>query len=505
MKTNLIVNMASAVFFFGAGVGCAFAGKFYVDGTNGDDASDGLTAERAWKTLEKVNRQTFGPGDQLLFRRGTRYEGQFRPRGSGTEKEPVEVGAYGEGARPRIDGAGLFLDAVLVRNVEHWRITSLEVTNQGPDRQPWRTGVRVECDGYGPMRQIHLSDLYVHDVNGDLRKSHEGCGIFFQALGGNHSRFEGLTIENCHVVRTDRNGICQRRRAGADRSTGVVIRHNLLEDIGGDAIKPWGSNGALVEHNVVRGARTRCQDYAAGIWPWDCDDTVIQFNEVSGVKGIKDGQAFDSDYRCRNSVFQYNYSHDNEGGFMLICSPGSSYNEGTVIRYNISQNDGINTARVFQFSGAATNTRVYNNVIYIAKKQDLPLLQFKDWDQGNPRDVYFFNNIFYVDGRVTYEWGDSRNVVFDHNVFYGNHVDPPQDAHAVFRKPPLANPGGGAHGFKSLAAYQLTTPAAFMRGRPIDDHGGRDLFGSPIGKDETPFIGVHQPHVRHALRDRSAW
>ena len=71
------------------------------------------------------------------------------------------------------------------------------------------------------------------------------------------------------------------------------------------------------------------EDYAAGIWPWDCDNSIIQFNEVSGVKGTKDGQAFDSDYRCRNSLFQYNYSHDNEGGFMLICSPGTSSCEGT--------------------------------------------------------------------------------------------------------------------------------------------------------------------------------
>ena len=26
-------------------------------------------------------------------------------------------------------------------------------------------------------------------------------------------------------------------------------------------------DGALVEYNIVRGARTRCDDYAAGIWP----------------------------------------------------------------------------------------------------------------------------------------------------------------------------------------------------------------------------------------------
>ena len=41
-----------------------------------------------------------------------------------------------------------------------------------------------------------------------------------------------------------------------------------------------------------------------------------------------------------------------EGGFFLICAPGRSYNEDTIIRYNISQNDGINSARVFHISGA---------------------------------------------------------------------------------------------------------------------------------------------------------
>ena len=85
---------------------------------------------------------------------------------------------------------------------------------------------------------------------------------------------------------------------------------------------PVGCDGALVEHNrVVRPSRGGT---GIGIWPWSCDNTVVQFNEVSGADGIHDGQAFDSDWNCRNTVFQYNYSHDNQGGFMLVCtnSPG---------------------------------------------------------------------------------------------------------------------------------------------------------------------------------------
>ncbi len=333
------------------------AATYHVDSETGADASSGLTPELAWKSLERVNRQVFQPGDAIRFKAGTHYTGQFKPRGSGQaidgKSMPIVVGKYGEGPRPRIDGEGKVLDTILLRNVEYWEIADLEVTNLGPVRQPWQTGVRIVADGCGTLHHIHVRNLDVHDVNGDLRKSHEGCGIYFESRGGNGSRFDDLRIENCHVARTDRNGICQRRSGGAARSLRVVIRNNLLEDIGGDGIKPWGSDGAIVEHNTLHGGRMRCQDAAAGIWPWDCDDTVIQFNEVSGMHGIVDGQGFDSDFRCRRSLFQYNYSHDNDGGFMLICTPGDSYCEDTVVRYNISRNDGIHTARVFHFGGGA--------------------------------------------------------------------------------------------------------------------------------------------------------
>jgi len=86
------------------------------------------------------------------------------------------------------------------------------------------------------------------------------------------------------------------------------------------------------------------------------DNTLIQFNEVSGVKGMKDGQAFDSDAYTSNTTFQYNYTHDNDGGFMLVCC---FENKGTVIRYNISQND---RTRLFHMAGSNEDVRIYNNV-----------------------------------------------------------------------------------------------------------------------------------------------
>jgi hypothetical protein len=473
----------------------AAAAVYYVDSDGGNDAHDGSTPAQAWKSLKPANARVFQPGDQLLLKAGTHYTGQLEPQGSGKpgDGHPLSIllGMYGQGVMPRIDGDGEVRDTLLLRNVEFWDVQDLEITNLGTNRQPARTGVRIVTDGFGAMRHIHLRRLYVHDVNGDLRKEREGCGIFFESRGGNASHFDDFLVEDCHVVDTDRNGICQRTSNGA-RSVNVVIRGNRLEDIGGDGIKLWGCNGGLVEHNTLRGGRTRCQDYAAGIWPFDCDDTVIQFNEVSGMKGDKDGQGFDSDYRCRRSLFQFNYSHDNEGGFMLICTPGNSYNQDTVIRYNISQNDGINSARVFHFGGGARNTMVYNNTIYIGPKQDLPLLLFSTWSGGNADGTRFINNMFYADGRVTYDWGRSTNNDFQSNVFYGAHAGLPGDARATSRRPPLLAPGSGGQGLKSLLGYTLGADANFPRGQIVTDNGGRDFFGHPVPENQPPSIGACQ-------------
>lgn len=467
---------------------------YYGDSNTGDDARSGTSQTEAWKSLAPVNTHVFQPGDQLLFKAGSSFSGQLCPQGSGAEVDgkilPITIGKFGDGPLPRLDGEGKFPDTLLLRNVEFWEVSDLEITNLGTNRAPWRTGIRVVTDGFGTMRHIQLRNLFVHDVNGDLRKEQEGCGIFFESRSRNQSRFDDLLIENCRVVRTDRNGICQ-RNGSRTRSLHVVIRGNQLEDIGGDGIKLWGSNGGIIESNVIHGGRMRCDDYAAGIWPFDCDDTLIQFNEVSGMKGTKDGQGFDSDYLCRRSLFQYNYSHDNAGGFFLICSPGRSYNEDTVIRYNISQNDGVNSARVFHISGA-TNTKIYNNTIYVGPQQNLPLLLFNDWAGGSARDTFFYNNIFYVDGRVTYDWGKSRNTVFENNVFYGTHAPLPVDAFGSTNQPALANLGSGGDGFSTLGGYELRNASACPPGKIIPDNGGRDFFGHPVPTNRPQCIGAAQ-------------
>lgn len=469
------------------------AAVYHVDSRSGDDDHSGLTPGEAWQTLEKVNATEFQPGDRILFKAGESWSGQFRLRGSGTTGDdgPVVItaGKYGEGPLPRIDGEGRHRDTLLIENVEYWEVEDLEITNLGPRREAWRTGVRISSNEFGRMRHIHLRRLHVRDVNGDLRKEHEGCGIYFESRG-RESHFDGILIENCHVVRTDRNGICQ--RGSRTRSRNVVIRGNLLEDIGGDGIKLWGTNGGLIERNIVRNARARCQDHAAGIWPFACDDTVIQFNEVSGTKGTKDGQAYDADYDCRRTLFQYNYSHGNEGGFMLICGPGRARNEGIIIRYNISVHDGINSARVFQFGGRSDDTLIHNNTIILGPEQDLPMILHNEWDGGRSRNARFANNLFIVaeGGRATYNFHTSTGNTFEHNLFVGRHEGLPGDVPSTAEMPPLAGPLEPVAGIDALDRFRPRPGSDFPRGVAIEDNGGRDFFGKPLPAGSPPTIGA---------------
>lgn len=476
----------------------ARAATYHLDSIAGDDTRPGTTPDTAWRSLARANAQVFQPGDRLRFRSGGRWTGQFKPQGSGAQVDdqlrPVVVDRYGEGDLPQLDAEGRFPDTVLLQDVEYWEVGQLDIANRGAERAPWRTGVRLVATT-GVRHHLRLHDLHVHDVNGDLRKSHEGCGIFFEAAGAG-ARFDGVVIEDCRLERTDRNGICQRRSGGAERSSGVVVRRNRLEDIGGDAIKPWGSNGAIVEHNVVRGARRRCDDYAAGIWPWDCDDTVIQFNEVSGLRGTRDGQAFDSDYRCRRSLFQYNYSHDNDGGFFLICGPGTSWNDDTVIRYNVSQHDGISGSRVFHFAGKATGTRIHHNTVHVGPDQDLALVLCTDWDGGWATNTVVRNNLFLVEGKVRYEFGRSGGWVWENNAYVGDHRNRPDDPRAITERPPLVRPGSGGEGFGSLEGYRFVPGTTGWRGVVVPDAGTRDFGGTPLPAGLPPMLGAFELTAR---------
>lgn len=415
----------------------------YVDSRSGDDTRDGATPRTALRTLKALERRTVLPGTAVLLRRGSRWAEPLRITRSGTAQRPIVYRPYGIGARPRIDAGGVADAAVTIANAGHVRVSGLELTNYGSGPAK-RRGVSILAHDVGTLRGIRVDALFIHDVNGSNDHKDTG-GIVFETIGRRvPSRFVDLVIERNLIRHVDRSGIVgssdQLNRRRWFPSVAVVIRDNYLDDLGGDGITPWATDGALIEHNVVRGAVQRAPGYNAGLWQWSTDNTLIQLNDVADTRGTLDGQGYDSDYNSRGTTFLYNYSHGNAGGFMLLCTPvrrdpaENIGNTGTIVRHNISHND---RTRTFALSGA-DDVRVERNAIYTPAGADVQLILTTDWD-GWSSHAAFVDNLFVAGGRALYGhqvtrdfdrgtygiapgWGPARDIVLAGNRLIGTHV-----------------------------------------------------------------------------------
>ena len=437
------------------------AADYHVDPLNGDDAAAGTSPGSAWRSLAKVDATVFQPGDRILLRAGRTHAGQLAPKGSGKSSQPIRVDRYGDGRKPVIDGGGGADDGgfygkqgrtgsvVYLLNQEYWEIANLEIVNRGTNAD-YRRGVRVELTDMGECHHIHLLNLDVHDVNG-LNKSRGGAhhelskqsgGIFLCVTGDDRkTRFIDVLVEGCTVRNCDRSGISIGARkhwypewnklvepAEAQQllHRDVVIRNNAIEDVGGDGIVVQYALAPTIEYNVCKDAAKRSHlqgQYSAGIWPWMCENAVFQFNEVSFTRSTLDGQGFDCD-SSRGTIYQYNYSHDNEGGFMLFCQ-GSSL--GSIVRYNISRND-----RHALFTNSGGTADVYHNVFHIGKGLDTDV-NFP----GAKGKMRIFNNIFLNEGsRIKPTWGPYE---YDNNLYAGFDALP-DDPHKVAGDPRLLEP-----------------------------------------------------------------
>jgi hypothetical protein len=182
---------------------------------------------------------------------------------------------------------------------------------------------------------------------------------------------------------------------------------------------------------------------------------------------------------------------------------------GTVVRYNISQND---QTRIFHMAGSNEDIQIYNNVFYVGGGLDVHLFLWTGRETNWTRNVEVFNNVFYFDGvgrnssgqkrkaikDGTYitqpGFGGSSNVTFRNNVLSGNFQDIPEAWRAMIADPGLAAPGSGGSGIGSTGGYKLKRNSALIgAGRPAKENGGRDFWGNPVPTKENPSIGAHEP------------
>lgn len=483
---------------------------FYVDAPAGNDANQGTSADEPWRSLDKVNATTFAPDSRILFKADGIWVGQLRPKGSRTASAPITIDKYGVGSKPVIDGngaAGPEGGAVVLSNQNYWEISNLAVTNDA-DTNAQRYGVLIRWSEYGTGHHVYLRSLDIYDVKGNLGGRFEGDGIMVIAAGATTAtNFDDVRIENNTIRNIDRTGIsiwsqwAQRgdvKYGGSSyhattgpwrANTNVVIRNNALDTLAGDGILVSVTDGALVERNVVKAANSKdsITGANAGIWPHNSDNALVQFNEAYLTKGTHDSMGYDIDLMNHDAIVQYNYSHDNNGGFIVVCSNTiANATTNSKIRYNISQND---RSYVFSQVGNIRNTQIYNNTIFTSSN----LIGTWSWN-GLPDKTSYQNNIFYNMNNGAYNLSVSTNNVFDSNVYFGTHpATEPVDSNKITADPKLVAPNTGGIGRNTVAGYKLQPGSpAIDSGVTVTNNGRRDYFNNPVPTNGTTDRGAHE-------------
>lgn len=407
---------------------------YYVDGTSGSDANDGLSEASPKATLGWANQtiSSVTSSTQILFKAGSVYEGTLQVNGYTATKEfPLLIGVYGqteEAKYARITSNNYCIEI----NKGNVRVSGFECT-----APKGRNGIFVNLTKAGATTDIVIKDNYIHDVNfvysgteeitdkelsaSDVREicsdGNYTYGHGAIVLETNTSSFVGpswcedIWIENNVIERCSRVGMfltsSWARRPGMDWGNNhyydddtnyyphkrFVIRGNKLTATGGDGIVLLAARDSYIENNSCYYAQLlgRSGFYNAGIWTHSCKNTVIQYNEAAYTQrdnGAGDGEGFDIDIGNSDIIFRYNYAHDNEGGAMLLC--------------NLSTEE-------------TTYDKDGNNVL---DELGLPIIEkkFSEWDRVTISNNVFIDNGLSVGGRVISCAGKVDGIRFMNNT-----------------------------------------------------------------------------------------
>lgn len=422
---------------------------YYVDADNGDDNNSGLSEKQAWQSIQKVNETTFEPGDAILLKRGCVWtDVSLMPQGSGDENNQNYISCYGDEKQDLPAIISRYSDeldnlpdkdtTLRMKNQNYWTIEKLSLTNasEGTGEQ---SIAYITASSTQRLKGFILRDCVFNGSNPEYwgKASQSGLSGIVVSAYMDSLLIENNQISNVKGVGININGqLCGINYKGEKiekSGKGVVVRNNYLENIGKDGIFINNCYQPLVEYNVVNKSHSYATNtHHVAIWAFSSYGALFQYNEAYDTKTVYDGQGYDCDYECYDTTFQYNYSHDNTGGFMLICveptagwMPGGySYNVGSTVRYNISQNDSHYT---FTLTGGIQKTQIYNNTIYVGRNTPSLTSYFFLVDKGEntltklryPDDILIANNIFYSDTMSFSDLQKCSNVVFNNNMFAG--------------------------------------------------------------------------------------
>ncbi len=393
-----------------------YAKEIYISSVAAD-GGDG-SVENPYNSLNVISELEIGAGTHIYLERGSRFTGQlFLENVSGSENAPIVVASYGEGDKPIIDGNGLTGTGVLrVKNCSNIIVKNLEFTDSVTTEGD-RRGVLITCDNNEESEDIityeniTLQNLYIHSIHGYLDAENSGMSTASKKTGGIQvwsndglGRIDGLNITDCRIEDVSNAGIATWYMADGTSKVSpydesfvdfahlnVNISGNKISNIGKNGIFVRNLYGGVIEGNVVHDTALYCVSGNSIVTSY-VDGTVIQYNEgynnmaqKASNGALQDGCMLDADLSSKDTVWQYNYSHDNAFGLFINCT---SSEDVATVRYNLSVNDHGDKGIIY-INNVSNGIYVYNNTIVTGDDTGC-IIQSSENGKS-----YIYNNLIY--------------------------------------------------------------------------------------------------------------
>ena len=288
--------------------------NYYVS-LHGSDSNIGSSETQPWRSIERVNATELLPGDSVWFQANQTFVGNLsltEVRHCSRQKVgAVRIGSYGEGSATIDAGVGF---GFVVKNRGSIHLQDLNFTGAGASKN---MGSGILFTNTLP-KDVKFTDIRIHrvDVSG-FRDS----GICFTAepTDRSWSGFRNVQITNTTSHDNGDAGInCtgtwNPERKGYAHADFYVGNCSAYRNAGIPGKGSHSGNG-IVLAQVDRATIEYCcayengrlNDYEGGgpvgIWAWDANRVLIQFNEShhNRTGSSKDGGGFDLDGGVTNS------------------------------------------------------------------------------------------------------------------------------------------------------------------------------------------------------------
>ena len=415
----------------------SFGRSYYYSSSTGNDTNSGRTPLVPFKSISYINKYTFKPGDSILLCGGDIFSGNlyFDSLDKGTLLKPIFIGGYNlvKGFPKLYPGNK---EGIYAYNTSGFVIKNLIIKGSGPFKTDV-SGINFYSDlikGKVLRQGIKIDSVEVSGF------SKNGIYIWSYPLDASRSGFANIQITNSKFYGN--------RDAGIGflgfyiigdtlyAHHNIKIQNNVTFNNGGSGIILGQCDSALVDKCVAYNNGTLVKNQV-GIWTWDSKGIIIQrcesYNNHSG--GGTDGDGFDLDGGVRNSVMQYNYSHDNEGaGYLVWQYDFARRQTNNIVRYNISENDSrgqkgyygcvaIGHSDTTDKNAGVHDLYIYNNTFYKNKisgplTAQGPAISSQGYKITN---VNVFNNVFLFDSTDLFVYiYNKAGIKFLNNCYYSN-------------------------------------------------------------------------------------